>query len=348
MRDPEDPDDIDIDAAYREAARGIEDEAGAKRRRSAVLAAVQAAVQAKGQAVDSGDAASRKHRAAANEPRWRAPAAWWRGVAAACVLVSCTLLVLRLVDEPNTGVEAARDGTASPAGEAAPAERAAVANAEPPAVEAPATPAAPAAKAAPPAAAAPPAKPERPQRREPAAPVSAAPPATSSPPPATGEIAAAPAAVAERSLAAPSSPAPVAAASAAPAPDDPVVALARRPLSPRASADAARAAPPQIASGLAPMKALRPAPQGSLLAAVAAGDADTVARLLQTAAPDAERDADGRTALALAVLRSDARSVKLLLGHGSDRLLPDRFEQTPQGYAAALGDPAVLDAFGMR
>ena len=96
------------------------------------------------------------------------------------------------------------------------------------------------------------------------------------------------------------------------------------------------------------MKALRPAPQGSLLAAVAAGDADTVARLLQTTAPDAERDADGRTALALAVLRSDARSVKLLLGHGSDRLLPDRFEQTPQGYAAALGDPAVLDAFGMR
>lgn len=63
--------------------------------------------------------------------------------------------------------------------------------------------------------------------------------------------------------------------------------------------------------------------------------------------PDDERDADGRTALTLAVLRNDAGAVKLLLDRGADRQARDRFGQTPQGYALAAGDPAVLGAFGL-
>jgi hypothetical protein len=61
--------------------------------------------------------------------------------------------------------------------------------------------------------------------------------------------------------------------------------------------------------------------------------------------PDAERDADGRTALALAVLRGDVPMVKWLLARGAQPQVPDRFGQTPLGYAEAGGDPAMRQAF---
>ena len=57
--------------------------------------------------------------------------------------------------------------------------------------------------------------------------------------------------------------------------------------------------------------------------------------------------AAGRSALALAVLRSDLAMVKLLLASGANRLAADRFGQTPQGYAAKQADPALRAAFGL-
>ena len=84
----------------------------------------------------------------------------------------------------------------------------------------------------------------------------------------------------------------------------------------------------------------------NLLAAVARGDASATERALAQTRPDAERDADGRTALALAVLRADARLVKLLLDKGASPLAADRFGQTPRGYAQAAGNQAVLQALG--
>ena len=89
----------------------------------------------------------------------------------------------------------------------------------------------------------------------------------------------------------------------------------------------------------------QPLPAETLLAAAAAGDTAALERLL--ANPDAVRDADGRTALSLAVLRKDAGLVRLLRQRGASLLLPDRFGQTPQGYAQAGGDSAVLQALGL-
>jgi ankyrin repeat protein len=65
------------------------------------------------------------------------------------------------------------------------------------------------------------------------------------------------------------------------------------------------------------------------------------------AAVDQDKDADGRTALVLAVLRGDALAVTALLKRGADPRLPDRYGQTPRGYARALGNAAVLEALGL-
>jgi len=90
------------------------------------------------------------------------------------------------------------------------------------------------------------------------------------------------------------------------------------------------------------------APGGGLLAAVTRGDIKAARRILSTTDPDAERDPDGRTALAIAVLRSDLPMAKLLLASGANRRAQDRFGQTPAGYAQAqaTGDPVILRAFG--
>jgi ankyrin repeat protein len=104
---------------------------------------------------------------------------------------------------------------------------------------------------------------------------------------------------------------------------------------------------PIQAPALPALAAMAPPVQpGTLLAAAAAGDIEAVRRLLQTRGPDEERDADGRTALALAVLRSDVRLVRLLLDKGANRLAPDRLGQTPLGHAQAGGDAALLRALG--
>jgi ankyrin repeat protein len=83
-----------------------------------------------------------------------------------------------------------------------------------------------------------------------------------------------------------------------------------------------------------------------LLVAVNKGDIEAARTVLRTTDPDAERDADGRTALAIAVLRVDVPLVKLLLASGANRLAVDRFGQTPVSYANASGDATVLQALG--
>ena len=81
-----------------------------------------------------------------------------------------------------------------------------------------------------------------------------------------------------------------------------------------------------------------------LLDAVNKGDIEVARTLLQTTNPDAERDADGRTALAIAVLRADLPLVKLLLASGADRRAVDRFGHTPVSYASASTDATMLQA----
>ena len=93
-------------------------------------------------------------------------------------------------------------------------------------------------------------------------------------------------------------------------------------------------------------KAVVQVPSEGLLVAVNKGDIEAVRKLLRTNDPDAERDIDGRTALAIAVLRADAPLVKLLLASGANRRDVDRFGQTPLSYANAGGDTAILQAMG--
>jgi hypothetical protein len=86
------------------------------------------------------------------------------------------------------------------------------------------------------------------------------------------------------------------------------------------------------------------APSEGLLVAVNKGDIEAARTLLQTTDPDAERDADGRTALTVAVLRADVPLVKLLLASGANRRAVDRFGQTAESYANASGDATMLQA----
>jgi hypothetical protein len=88
------------------------------------------------------------------------------------------------------------------------------------------------------------------------------------------------------------------------------------------------------------------APSEGLLVAVNKGDIEAARAVLQTTDPDAERDADGRTALAIAVLRADVPLVKLLLARGANRRAVDRFGHTPVSYANASGDTTMVQVFG--
>jgi hypothetical protein len=88
------------------------------------------------------------------------------------------------------------------------------------------------------------------------------------------------------------------------------------------------------------------APSEGLLVAANKGDIEAARTVLQTTVADAERDADGRTALAIAVLRADVPLVKLLLASGANRRAVDRFGHTPVSYADASADTAMLQAFG--
>jgi len=118
--------------------------------------------------------------------------------------------------------------------------------------------------------------------------------------------------------------------------------------SPHAAAEAgnaiARNLPPGDHAALAG-KAVVPSPNEGLLVAVNKGDIEAARTLLRTTHPDAERDADGRTALSIAVLRADLPLVKLLLASGASRRAADRFGHTPFSYADASGDTTMLQAF---
>ena len=87
------------------------------------------------------------------------------------------------------------------------------------------------------------------------------------------------------------------------------------------------------------------APGEGLLVAVNQGDVEAARTILLATDPDAERDTDGRTALAIAVLRANVPLVKLLLASGANRSAVDRFGHTPLGYAKASADTGLLQAF---
>ncbi|MGL6111849.1 MAG: ankyrin repeat domain-containing protein [Rubrivivax sp.] len=103
--------------------------------------------------------------------------------------------------------------------------------------------------------------------------------------------------------------------------------------------------PPRDPAARVGKAAVRASSEG-LLVAVGNGDIEAARTVLQTTEPDAERDADGRTALAIAVLRADVPLVKLLLASGANRHAVDRFGHTPLSYASASADTAMLQAFG--
>jgi hypothetical protein len=93
-------------------------------------------------------------------------------------------------------------------------------------------------------------------------------------------------------------------------------------------------------------EAAAPAPGNGLLVAVSKGDIEATRTILQSTDPDAERDADGRTALAIAVLRGYLPLVRLLLASGANPVAVDRFGSTPVVSARASAEAALLQAFG--
>lgn len=270
MREPIDDDD-DVDRAYRAAVESTADVAAVRRRRGAVLQAVGHLDAVPATGADRGHAAS-GDRVSANVAHRVAPARWWRGVAAACVIGTSTLVVVQMQRAPEATVQTRQGSDAERSAAAVPS--------------------------------APIPTPVPPQRQE---------RSTSR----TGQPSAAPG---EASVAAASPPSPAAA---------------------KAGNAVADSLPPgELASRTA--KATVQVPGEGLLAAVSKGDVEAVRTLLQTTDPDAERDADGRTALAIAVLRADVPLVKLLLASGADRHAVDRFGQTPASYARAGGDTTLL------
>jgi hypothetical protein len=373
------------------------DEVGAKRRRRAVLDAVNAALQATEMAASPPEAAGlpandlagraptaavqgpivadvaaptptrsappMAHRRAANEAQWRSGPAWWRGAAAACILVTSTLLVVHeLEGGPGSGFDKGRE--TPPAAAAGTGRKQVRVDESDQRAEAPALPPT-VAKAAPPPAA---------QALAPRAVLDT----TTAPAPGAVAAPARSLSIGDENAAAASI------AKADPPPPPPTPTTTTTTLAPPTGSPAAEAEQEGLAAmralGLKAMQITRPAAvsplpaaeqtavggnvsdrrsgaagpavaptaqRSGLLAAAAAGDADAVESLLKRVAPDAERDAQGRTALALAVLRSDSRSVSLLLAHGADRHRADLKGQTPLDEAIRLADPAVLKALGL-
>jgi Ankyrin repeats (3 copies) len=371
-------DDDDIDRAYRRAVETSTDVAVLRRRRRAVLEAVEAVNAVHATPADRPHAAP-GHRAAANEAFRHQPAAWWRGVAAACVIGASALVVVHMQQAPEATVEAglrsAADRVAAPAvpGESTPARVAEAALRQSALATAPAP--------------APAIVTDVPRRAPivPATPPAGVPSSTAPKPVAkaarsafpgdgmdsavsTGRVAPSDAAAAAMD-AAPREAAPAALPSTPvlkPDPPERRERSASRPEQPSAASKEASGAvaalPPShgaAQAGNAGAKSLPPrddaarvgeaaarAPSEGLLAAAHQGDIDAARALLQTTDPDAERDADGRTALAIAVRRADLPLVKLLLASGANRHAADRFGHTPLGYAKASGDTTMLQAFG--
>jgi hypothetical protein len=318
------------------------------------------------------------HRRAANEAQWRSGPAWWRGAAAACILVTSTLLVVHEMEGgPGSGFDKGREtppaaaaGTGRKQVRVDESEQRAGAPALPPTV----------AKAAPPPAAQALAPRAVLDTTTAPAPGAMAAPARSS---SIGDETAAAASIAKADSPPPTPTTLATRQRSAPLARSTVAAEAAIGSAP-AGSPAAEAEQEELAAmralGLKAMQITRPAvvsplpaaeqtaggrdasdrrsgaagpavaptaQRSGLLAAAAAGDADAVESLLRRVAPDTERDAQGRTALALAVLRSDSRSVSLLLAHGADRHRADLKGQTPLDEAIRLADPAVLKALGL-
>lgn len=359
MHDPSERTDIEI--AYVAAGQALADEVANRRRRAAVLGAVREAASG---------APRRVARPASNEPRWRPGSNGWRASVAACLLGLSVLLVSRLGDEPaGTGgwrkassLGAPRSTDATVAGQAA--------------ADDPGRPAqgGPARSVVTPSKATP--APDMPVDRYAKAPsraavASAAPPGAAHRSAEDSAVRAPPSSHARSDLriADRATVAQAATAQTAPAAADDQAAQARR--SGQAAEDAASretaslqrqlsiapkselALPDSSTTGAAAVPADSPdtaskaravRTSGGLLAAAKAGDLEGMGRRLATARPDDEVDPEGRTALAVAILRSDARMVSLLLAHGANRMLPDRQGKSPMDHAIAIQNPAVMQA----
>lgn len=371
-------DDDDIDRAYRVAVETTTDLAVLQRRRGAVLEAVEGLDAVHEMPVDQYSAAP-NDRTAANEAHRHPSAAWWRGVAAACVIGTSALVVVHMQQAPEASVEteprsdADRLAASAPAGEstaariaeAVPRQSGRTTAPEPaPAIVTGATRRAPIGPATP-AAGVPSitASDHAAKAARSAFPGDGNETAVSS-----GRVAQSGAA-AGAADAAPREPA-LAALPSTPlvTPDSPerqerstsrteqpsaapkeALSAAAVPSPSHAAAEAGNAvaknSPPKDHAARVG-KAAAPAPSGGLLDAVSKGDIEAARTVLRTTDPDAERDADGRTALAIAVLRADLPLVKLLLASGADRRAMDRFGHTPLSYASASTDATMLQALG--
>ena len=370
-------DDDDIDRAYRMAVETTTDVAVVRRRRGAVLEAVEGLDAVHETPVDRQRAAP-GDRTAANEAHRHPSATWWRGVAAACVIGTSTLVVVHMQQAPEATVET---GLRSDADRVAARRRRA--SRRQPRLPKPRR-ASPAWRPHPPH--------PRPSLTHPDAhpsclqrPPAEVPSSTASDPVAKAARSAFPGdgidtavstgrvgqsgAAAGAMDAAPREPALAALPSTPILTPDPPERQERstsRTEQPSAtskeSLGAAAVLPPShaaaeagnaVAKNSPPRdhavrvdKAAVRAPGEGLLVAVNKGDIEAARTLLQTTDPDAERDADGRTALAIAVLRADVPLVKLLLASGANRHAVDRFGHTPVSYANASGDTTMLQAFG--
>lgn len=374
-------DDDDIERAYRTAVDTSTDVAGTRRRRAAVLEAV-AGLEAVQPTPVHRHSAAPGDRSAVNAVHRHPSASWWRGLAAACVFGISSLVVLRLQHAPETPVETerradaarvaapvpARESTAARVADAAP-RQSGLATAPAPLTDAPApvTDAprhASTARTTPSVGGSPSTVPEPVAK----AARSAFPGNGNETPVAAGRIRQSEAATADVDAATRETPRVALPSSPILAPDAPE----RRERS-TARTEQSTAAPQEAHSAAAPLppshaaapagnavaknsptrddaaragKTVERAPREGLLAAVKMGDIEAAHTILQSAEPDAERDADGRTALAIAVLRADVPLVKLLLASGANRHAVDRFGQTPVSYADASADTMLRQAFG--
>ncbi len=376
MRDSTDDD--DIDRAYRMVVETDTDVTVVQRRRGAVLKAV-AELDAIHEAPVDRPRAALDDRTAANDAHRHPTATWWRGVAAACVVGASALVVVRMQQAPESTVEtglrsdadrvAVSAPASTPAGELTAAQVAQAAPRQSSVLTAPAAvtdvpPRAPIEPATAPAGVRSITASDRVAKTE----RSAFPGDSGNTAVSTGRAAqsgaavgAADAARREHAVAAlPSSP------TLMPDPSDRQAISTSRTEPPLASSKdalgAAAALPParaaatpgdSVAKNSLPTEIAAPfaeaavrAPGSGLLVAVNKGDIEAVRTILQATDPDAERDADGRTALAIAVLRANVPMVKLLLASGANRHAVDRFGHTPVSYASASADAALLQAFG--
>jgi Ankyrin repeats (3 copies) len=115
-----------------------------------------------------------------------------------------------------------------------------------------------------------------------------------------------------------------------------------------ASTLAGAAPPPSAASSAAAPRSLDPAAE--LRRAAQTGDIAQLQMLVAKQPPDA-RDADGRTALMLAVLRGQSHAVDVLLANGADPNAADAHGTTPLQAAVAGHQPniaAALERAGAR